>query len=67
MATVTVYKVRIYNVDNDEFQISRRMATREGAKIMCGQVIEETESEIALSQLEHGEQWTSRDFGLPRL
>ena len=60
-------KVKVYNVNNDDFQISRRMATREGAKIMCGQAVEDTEREIDQSDLECGEQWTRRNYGLPRL
>ena len=62
MATVKVYKVKLYNVDNYETQISRRMATREGARIMGGQVVEDTEREVDESELEFGEQWTPRDF-----
>ncbi len=62
MAMVKIYKVGIYNVDNDEVQISRRMATRDGARIMGGQVIEDTEREVDESELEFGEQWTSKSF-----
>ena len=67
MAMVKIYKVRLYNVDNDALQISRRMATREGAKIMGGQVVEDTEREVDESELEFGEQWTPRDFRLSSL
>lgn len=67
MAKVTVYRVKKYDIGSDEFQISRRMATREGAQLMGAEIIENTEREIDDSELEHGEQWTRRDFGLPRL
>jgi hypothetical protein len=31
---VTVYKVKFYSVLNDEFVVSRRMATEKGAEIL---------------------------------
>ncbi len=62
MAKVTVYKVQVYNITTDQFVLSRRMATREGAKIMRGEVIENTAVEIDETQLEPGEKWTPRDF-----
>ncbi len=62
MTTVRVYKVKVYDVTTDEFKVSRRMATREGAARMCGEVLQDTEVEIDASRLERGEQWTPKDF-----
>lgn len=62
MANVTVYKVQLYDVTTDNFLISRRMATVEGAEIMGGHILKDTAVEIDSSQLESGEQWTSRGF-----
>ncbi len=62
MGTVEVYKVRVYDVTAGGFRVSRRMATEEGAKRMCGEIIEETRVEIDASCLESGEQWTPIDF-----
>ena len=62
MKKVTVYKVKVYDIYKDEPVLSRRMATREGAAIMKGDVIENTATEIDASQLEPGENWTPRDF-----
>jgi hypothetical protein len=67
MAKVTVYKVKKYDIESDEFRTSRRMATREGAQLMGAMIIEHTAREIDECELEHGEQWTRRDFGLPAL
>lgn len=62
MAKVTVYKVRFYDMQSDEFQLSRRMATRSGADRMRAEIIEDTATEIDSSQLEEGYEWTPRDF-----
>jgi hypothetical protein len=62
MAKVTVYKVQVYDIMTDGSVISRRMATREGAAMMKGNVIENTAVEIDENQLESGEKWTARDF-----
>jgi hypothetical protein len=62
MARIKVYKVQLYNAVTDAPMISRRMATRQGAEIMQGVVLENTEIEIDESQLERGEQWTARGF-----
>ena len=40
MAKVTVFKVKVYDISADESKVSRRLATRDGAKAMCGTVIE---------------------------
>ncbi len=62
MVKVTVYKVQVYNIMTDQCVLSRRMATREGAEIMKGKVIENTAVEIDETRLEPGEKWTPRDF-----
>lgn len=62
MAKVTVYKVQVYNIMTDQSVLSRRMATREGAEIMKGKVIENTAVEIDETQIEPGEEWTPIDF-----
>jgi hypothetical protein len=60
--TITVYKVRIYNVQTDEFQISRRLATKAGAKMMGGDIVDGSDTDIDESRLEPGTQWTARGF-----
>jgi hypothetical protein len=62
VAKVTVYNVKIRDLATDKFVISRRMATHEGAKIMHGEVIEDSATEIDEADLEGGEPWTPRDF-----
>ena len=64
MAMVKVYRVTVFNKDTNvwEDQLSRRMATLEGAKAIGGKVIENTEIEIDDSLLERGEQYTPIDF-----
>jgi hypothetical protein len=62
MATVTVYKVRFYDLQSDEFSFSRRMATAKGAARMRGDIVENTAVEIDASQLEPGEECTPRGF-----
>ena len=62
MSTVTVYKVKRYDITRDEWIISSRMATRLGAVAMRGEVIEDTAIDIDVSQLEPGEQWKPPDF-----
>ncbi|MFZ3181351.1 MAG: hypothetical protein WA156_14345 [Methylocystis silviterrae] len=62
MSKLTVYRVELYDVMNDAMKTSRRMATREGAAIMGGRIIEDSAVEIDASQLEPGEQWTAREF-----
>ena len=60
--TVTVFRVRKYDVRSDEWIVSRRYATATGAAIMGGQVMGATQIEIQVSELEHGEEWTPRGF-----
>ena len=60
--SVTVYKIRAYDITKDEFVTSRRMATIPSARIMGGDIVDGTEVEIDESQLEPGMQWTVRDF-----
>jgi hypothetical protein len=62
MPRVRVYRVTVYDPETDKKFLSRRMATRDGAAIMHGTIIEDTEIEIDESQLERGEQWTPMDF-----
>jgi hypothetical protein len=62
VAKVTVYDVKIHDLATDKFVISRRMATHVGAKIMHGEVMEESATEIDEADLEKGEPWTPRDF-----
>ena len=62
MGKAKVYRVQVYNIMTDQIVISRRMATREGAEIMRGKVIDDTAVEIDESQLEPGEEWTPIDF-----
>jgi hypothetical protein len=45
-------------------RVSRRMASEEGATIMSGTIIPETEIEIDADRLEPAEKWTARDFVL---
>jgi hypothetical protein len=72
MDKITVYKVGLYDTQNDAPCTSRRMATIQGAAMMGGWIIDRTEVEIDQSQLEPGVQWTARDFnpnatvGFPR-
>jgi hypothetical protein len=40
------------------------MATREGAKIMHGEIVEESAIEIDDADLEGGEPWTPRDWDI---
>ena len=62
MAKVMVYPVDVFDVMAGETLRSRRMATRAGAIIMRGTIIEDGAVEIDESQLEKGEQWTPIDF-----
>jgi hypothetical protein len=62
MARIKAYKVKLYNPLADEAVVSRRLASREGAAIMKGVVLDDTEVEVDESQLEPGEKWTPRDL-----
>jgi hypothetical protein len=62
MAKVTVFKMKRYDMNKDEYVVSSRMATREGAAKFEHVVIEGTGVEIDEAQLEPGEQWTARGF-----
>ena len=62
MAKVTVYRVKVYDMYNDEYKLSTRMATRDGAAVMRGDIIEDSATEIEDSRLESGEQWTPKNF-----
>lgn len=62
MDKVTVYKVKLYDATNDEMITSARMATRRGAEIMKGTIIQDTGVEMEASKLEPGQEWTPRGF-----
>jgi hypothetical protein len=57
-----VFNVQLYDAANDKPKRSRRLATREGAKMMGGMVLEATEVLIDAADLEHGNQWTALDY-----
>ena len=59
---VTVYPIDIFDVMAGKILRSRRMATRAGAIIMRGTIVENGAVEIDESELEKGEQWTPIDF-----
>lgn len=59
---VTVYKVLVYDIQQDAPRLSRRMATEAGAKKMNGEILSETAILIEAEDLERGEQWTLRDY-----
>jgi hypothetical protein len=63
--TVTVYRVRIYAPTIDEYLISQRYATRLGADLMKGTIIEGSEVNISVEDLERGEQWTAKGYVPP--
>ena len=58
MEKVTVYHVQLY----DASVISTRMATRKGADLMGGVVVEGSGVEIEGSELVSGTQWTLSNF-----
>lgn len=62
MAKVTVYKFRAYNPKTDEFKLIDRMVTREGARTVPGNIVEDSGIEIDESQLEPATQWTPKGF-----
>ncbi len=47
-----VYKFRKYDIVSDETITSRRWATREAVKFVCGEVVEDTETEVDASFLD---------------
>jgi hypothetical protein len=60
---VNVYRFTVYDITNDEQRVSRRWATREAIKRVCGQVLEDTEVEVDPSVLGREEDgMTERDF-----
>ena len=61
-AKVVVYPVDVFDVMKGKTLRSQRMATRAGAIIMRGTIVEAGAVEIDESQLERGEQWTPLDF-----
>jgi hypothetical protein len=62
MGKVTVYNVRLYDTLDDATVISTRMATRKGADMMGGEIVEGSGVEIEASQLVSGTQWTPMGF-----
>jgi hypothetical protein len=62
MVKVTVYRVIVWNQSAGNSYVSRRMATEKGAAMMGGKIAPDTGVEIDSDQLEHGEEWTARDF-----
>lgn len=59
---VTVYQVRFYDIQTDEFRLSRRMATIRGAERMGGEILVDTAVEIDSADLETDAEWTPRDY-----
>jgi hypothetical protein len=60
---VKVYQFTVYDITNDEQRRSRRWATREAIKRVCGQVLEDTEVEVDPSVLGRDEEgMTERNF-----
>jgi len=49
MSKVTIYRFRKYDIQSDGNQISRRWGTREAIERICGEVMEETETEVDAS------------------
>jgi cytosine/adenosine deaminase-related metal-dependent hydrolase len=62
MPKVIVYNIKRYDPYTDETSILPRMATREGARALGGEIIEGTAVEIDVARLEHGERFTPPDF-----
>jgi hypothetical protein len=62
MTTVTVYRVKFYDIQNDTMTQSRRWFTRAGAERVNALVLEDSATEINEGDLEAGEQWAARDF-----
>jgi hypothetical protein len=62
MTTITVYRVKFYDIQNDTMTQSRRWFTRDGAERVNAFVVENSAIEINEGDLEAGEQWTARDF-----
>lgn len=58
----TVYKVKVYSIVKDDYDLSLRMATEIGAEAMHGKILPETATSIDAEQLEPGEEWTPCDF-----
>jgi hypothetical protein len=64
MASVTVYKVKCFDVIRGEERILGCMATRSGARLLGDEfgIIEGSGIQIDASQLERGEPWTPLGF-----
>ena len=59
---VTVYRVKRYDLQSDDYIHSKRLATREGARRMGCEIIASSEVEIPDSDLEAGEEWTAEGY-----
>lgn len=57
--SVTVYKVEVYDIHSDQYIISKRYATPNGAKQMNGRILFETEIRIPWHDLEADTEWTA--------
>jgi hypothetical protein len=63
MSKVTIYRFSKYDIQNDGMQISRRWGTREAIERICGEVMEETATEVDASAVATGiEGLTVRGF-----
>lgn len=57
--TVTVYQVEVYDIHSDQYIVSKRYATPNGAKQMNGRILFETEIRIPWQDLEESTEWTA--------
>jgi hypothetical protein len=62
MTQITIYKVQSYDINTDQNIISRRMMTKEGAKMHDSEIIPETALLVSRSVLIQGEEYTEIDF-----
>jgi hypothetical protein len=63
MPTVTIFRFKKYNINSDEYQISRRWATREALTRIRGEPLEDTAVEVDVAVLSREiEGMTDRDF-----
>ena len=60
MTKAVVYRYRVYDMREDDYAISTRMATRSKIKQVRGEIIPGTKTEIDDKHLEGG--WTAKGF-----
>lgn len=60
MATVQVYRYRVYDMSRDEYSTSTRMATKEQIERIRGEIIPGTEFQIDSAAITEG--WTEKNF-----